>query len=225
MLSMRCGQTPLCWWSRQRPHDMSLKHGGQQVTQESVAQFRQLDRAARAICGTIRLQRENRCNHCMADTTTHTSLTPHSYLSHLSHLSHLTHLTLTTHTHYTFTLTVTLSHTLTHSYALTLASVEGRNTVLYECSGVEGGWLLPGFASLWLCNSCRAHGVSFMFFFFLTEGIICWCICQGPGTRRAGPTWGGESTSRPEGCFSSSDPLAQYGHQNGLCAGRVSESV
>ena len=46
------------------------KHGDQSVFQESVAQQRQLDRAACAICGTIRSRRGNRCNHFRADTAT-----------------------------------------------------------------------------------------------------------------------------------------------------------
>ena len=49
------------WWSHGR---VSQQHGSQQITQESVAQLRQLDRAACVICGTIRSRRGSRCNHC-----------------------------------------------------------------------------------------------------------------------------------------------------------------
>ena len=45
------------------------KHGGHPLLQ-SVAQLRQLDRAACEICGTIRSRRRNRCNQCRADTRT-----------------------------------------------------------------------------------------------------------------------------------------------------------
>ena len=54
----------------ERREHMSQKHGGQPLTQESVAQLRQLDRAACVICGTIRSRRGNRCNHCKAGTAT-----------------------------------------------------------------------------------------------------------------------------------------------------------
>ena len=40
------------------------------LTPESVAQLRQLVRAARVVCGHIRSRRGNRCNHCRADTAT-----------------------------------------------------------------------------------------------------------------------------------------------------------
>ena len=47
---------------------MSEKHGGQTLTQESVAQLRQLDRAACEICGTNRSRLGNRCNQSRTDT-------------------------------------------------------------------------------------------------------------------------------------------------------------
>ena len=47
---------------------MRQKHGGRTITPESVAQLRQLDRAACVICDTIRSRQCNRCNHCRADT-------------------------------------------------------------------------------------------------------------------------------------------------------------
>ena len=46
---------------------MGQKHGGQSLTQGSVAQ---LDRAACVNCGTIRSRRGNRCNHCKTNTAT-----------------------------------------------------------------------------------------------------------------------------------------------------------
>ena len=49
---------------------MGHKHGGQAFLQESVAQLRQLDRAACVFCGTIRSRRGNRCDHCKKDTAT-----------------------------------------------------------------------------------------------------------------------------------------------------------
>ena len=49
---------------------MVQKHGGQQLTQESVAQLRQLDRAACVFCDTIRSRRCHRCSHCRRDTPT-----------------------------------------------------------------------------------------------------------------------------------------------------------
>ena len=55
------------WWSRGH---MSQTHGGQTLTQESVAQLLQLDRVACAMCGTTRSRRGNRCNHCQIDTAT-----------------------------------------------------------------------------------------------------------------------------------------------------------
>ena len=47
---------------------MGQKHGGQQLLPESVAQLRQLDRAACAVCGTITSQRCNRCGFCNSNT-------------------------------------------------------------------------------------------------------------------------------------------------------------
>ena len=49
---------------------MGQKHGGQQLSQESVAQLRQLDWAAFVFCGTVRSRWGNRCNHCKTDTAT-----------------------------------------------------------------------------------------------------------------------------------------------------------
>ena len=49
---------------------MGHAHGGRPVLQESVAQLRQLDRAACVFCGTIRSQRGNRQSHCKTDTAT-----------------------------------------------------------------------------------------------------------------------------------------------------------
>ena len=53
---------------------MGQKHGGQSLTQESVAQLRQLDGSACVICGTIRSRRGSRCTHCRAGTATRDTL-------------------------------------------------------------------------------------------------------------------------------------------------------
>ena len=49
---------------------MSQKHRGQTLTPESVAQLRQLDRAACVICSTIQSRPGNHCNHCRANAAT-----------------------------------------------------------------------------------------------------------------------------------------------------------
>ena len=49
---------------------MRHKHGSQTLTQESVAQLRQLDRAAFVICGSIWSRPGNRYTHCRAHTAT-----------------------------------------------------------------------------------------------------------------------------------------------------------
>ena len=46
------------------------KRGGQQLSQGSVAQVRQLGRAACVFCGTIRSRRSNRCSLCKKNTAT-----------------------------------------------------------------------------------------------------------------------------------------------------------
>ena len=55
------------YWSRSR---VGQQHGGQQLSQESVVQLKQLDRAACVFCGTTRSRRGNRCSHCKKDTET-----------------------------------------------------------------------------------------------------------------------------------------------------------
>ena len=53
---------------------MEHGHGRQPLIQESVAQFRQMDRAACVTGGTVRSRRGNRCNHCTADIATRDTL-------------------------------------------------------------------------------------------------------------------------------------------------------
>ena len=63
----QCGADPLAYTGNSDSdlmEHMSPKHGGQPLTQESVAQLRQLDRAACVICGTTRSRRGELCNHC-----------------------------------------------------------------------------------------------------------------------------------------------------------------
>ena len=69
----RCGSDPeVCTGNTDRGLMMHVgqKHGAQQLSQECVAQLRQLDQAACVSCGTIRSRRCNRCNHCERDTAT-----------------------------------------------------------------------------------------------------------------------------------------------------------
>ena len=69
----QCGADPQAFVGSTDPGlmiHMGQKHGGQSLIRESVAELRQLDRAACVICGTIRSRRGNHCNHCRADSAT-----------------------------------------------------------------------------------------------------------------------------------------------------------
>ena len=67
----RCGPDPAAFKGA-TVHGLMLhmvqKHGGQQVFEESVAQLRNLDRAACVARDTIRSRRCHRCSHCKRDT-------------------------------------------------------------------------------------------------------------------------------------------------------------
>ena len=66
----QCGPDPAAFTGA-TDHGLMLlmvqKHGGQQLTQESVAQLRNLDRAACEACDTIRSRRCHRCRFCKSD--------------------------------------------------------------------------------------------------------------------------------------------------------------
>ena len=70
---VQCGTDPEVYTGTSDHHlmlHMVQKHGGQQVIQESVAQLRQLDRAASVLCDTIRSRQCTRRSHRKKDTPT-----------------------------------------------------------------------------------------------------------------------------------------------------------